>query len=251
MDESGECPECRWEGQFTISATECGNTGGQSGKVTAPFDILQHEFSYEEKFDYALLETLMDEILAECDFDADDFKWNHSRRIFFEELADECAGARAKCEDPRPMHGGFWWTGEETLPCNPCGEGYADFVDKAVRVEFYTDRRDEEKRTWIQRARLQFVPKGRHYWKIFVPQLFQEEEGEKESPEDFPTVCELVESNPGSKIEISAPDEPGHYIILNCAAPQRLSNLVYDEKAGKYFGCMEKKNLPKFLGGLR
>lgn len=197
-----------------------------------------------------MLESLMEELLDECEFDDPEFEWNQKRQTKFKETEDG-RDAEAFCDKPEALFEDVEDSAKEKKRCDPCQNTYI----KQLTVEFYTNQRPEKDRLWIQKSKAQFIPKTDHYWKIFVPQLLPNNaEGEPisyEKREDFPVVCERVKAPAGERIDIDPPDEPGHFIIMNCAHPHNFANLGgYDNATGKYHGCGEKKNFPPILQNL-
>jgi hypothetical protein len=249
-DEFGE-KKCEWDGSYTYDKNCLG--GPSTGKVSSPLTSVNEKVTYENKFDYQILQDLMRELFEKCKFDDDDFKWNHKREVRFE-ITNDGSNVEAICKKPEGLFQDIWDSKKNDYRCMPCYEleyrpdyGF-EFLNRKLTVEFYTDKREEEERTWIQQSKVQFVPKTEHYWKVFVPQLFVKnaETYEVENYDDFPIFCELVKAIPGKIIEIDPPKEPGYYIIMNFAKKYDLSHLALDNE-GKLVGCMEKKNFPKIL----
>lgn len=215
-EHSGGEKFCEWNGHYTLDNL-C--TGGiTSGDVTGPLTPVKIEEIYEIEYDYKMLEDLFDELFEKCKFDEDDFEWNQQRQVRFDEEGV------ATCGEPGALFQDIWDKEEEEYRCTPCDDL------KILTVEFYTNSRKEEGRTLIQKAKAQFIPKTEHYWKLFFPSNY---EGEKR--DDFPIVCELVKAKAGEKIDIDPPEEPGYYMIMNCAETANLAQ------------CMEKKNFPKIF----
>ena len=236
--------ECQWKGSYTFDS-QCSG-GPQTGDVTGPLcHLTEEKHSYESEFDQAMFERLIQELFDNCRFEK--LEWNQQMEAKFEETEDG-SDTKVTCGEPEALFKSVWDRDEEEYRCAPCAGLYGQRM-LMLTVEFYTDKRKKEERTLIQQAKAQFIPKTDHYWKIFIPQLFSDyETGETEKRDDFPIVCELVKTEAGKKIDIDPPEDPGHYVIMNCAdAINDLSRLEWDSDKGKYVGCMKKKNFPKIL----